>query len=48
MLKEYLRRIEDIQHYCRVATAIAKTIEVQEKVDHLYSRIEDATISFSQ
>ena len=31
---------EDVKHYCRIATALAKTIEVQQKVDILYPRVE--------
>jgi hypothetical protein len=32
--------LEDIQHYCRVATAIQKTIAIQAEIDNLYPRIE--------
>jgi predicted helicase len=32
--------LEDIQHYCRVATALKKTIEVQQKIDSIYPKIE--------
>ena len=27
---------EDVKHYCRVATALARTIEVEVKIDELY------------
>ena len=37
---------DDIRHYCRVVTAIAKTIEVQKEIDKLYPEIEKATIEF--
>jgi hypothetical protein len=32
--------LEDIKHYCRVATALRRTIEVQEEVDSIYTKIE--------
>lgn len=32
--------LEDIQHYCRVATALKKTIAVQAEIDSLYPQIE--------
>lgn len=31
---------EDIKHYCKVATALAKTIEIQKEIDRLYSKVE--------
>ena len=36
--------LEDIQHYCRIATAIKKTIEIQDKIDGIYSKIEKEAI----
>lgn len=32
---------DDIQIYCRIATALAKTIDIQIELDDLYPRIED-------
>jgi predicted helicase len=32
--------LEDIQHYCRVATALKKTIEIQEEIDGLFPAVE--------
>ena len=32
---------EDVKHYCRIATALAKTIEVQVETDKLYPRVEE-------
>jgi predicted helicase len=40
--------LEDIQHYCRIGSALKKTIETQEKIDSIYVRIEEDTTSFSQ
>ena len=42
-LKDRKKRIlsmEDIKHYCRLVTAIAKTIEIQGNIDELYPEIE--------
>ncbi len=33
--------LEDIKHYCRVVTALKKTIEVQMKVDEIYEGVEN-------
>lgn len=35
---------EDIKHYCRVATAISETIEIQKEIDKLYPRVEKSFI----
>ena len=42
-LKDRNKRIlslEEIQHYCRVATALKKTIEIQIKIDEIYPKVE--------
>ena len=42
-LKDRKKRIlstEDIKHYCRVVTALAKTIEIQAEIDKLYPQVE--------
>ena len=39
-----LLSMEDIKHYCRVVTAIAKTIEVQGEIDSLYPDVEKDTL----
>ncbi|MCD6358503.1 MAG: N-6 DNA methylase, partial [Dehalococcoidia bacterium] len=36
---------DDIKHYCRVATALAKTIELQERIDELYPNIEKKCVT---
>jgi predicted helicase len=33
---------EDIKHYCRVVTALAKTVEIQTEIDALYAKLERA------
>lgn len=37
--------LEDIQHYCRVATVLEKTIGIQKDLDNLYQKIESEIIS---
>lgn len=39
--------LEDIKHYCRMVTALRKTIEVQQEIDNIYSNIEDKIIDFN-
>ncbi|KAF0145723.1 MAG: Adenine specific DNA methyltransferase [Nitrospirae bacterium] len=36
--------VEEIQHYCKVVTALKKTIEIQGKIDGTYLNIEQKTI----
>ena len=38
------RQMEDPAHYCKMATAIARTIEIQVQVDPLFKRVEKRTI----
>jgi len=38
--------LDDIRHYCKVVTAIKKTIEIQKKIDNLYPGIEKEIIEF--
>lgn len=37
-------QLDDIKHYCRVVTAISRTIEVQLEIDGLYGEVEKNTI----
>lgn len=34
----------DIKHYCKVATAISETIEIQKEIDRLYPKVEGSLI----
>jgi hypothetical protein len=34
-------QLDDIKYYCRVVTALAKTIEVQREIDGLYGHAEE-------
>lgn len=38
--------LEDIKHYCKVVTALKKTIEIQERIDDIYEEIEKDLIEF--
>ena len=38
--------LDDIRHYCKVVTAIEKTIEVQKAIDEIFSEVEKETIDF--
>jgi len=51
VLQKYLkdrkgRILEDAPHYCRIVTAIQKTIETQKQIDILYPEIEKNMITF--
>jgi len=37
--------LENIKHYCRIATAIRETITVQKKIDEIYAHIEKRCVS---
>jgi len=38
------RQMDDPGHYCKMATAIAKTIELQEKIDKLFVKVDKRVI----
>ncbi|MBN2398218.1 MAG: DNA methyltransferase, partial [Deltaproteobacteria bacterium] len=38
--------LDDIRHYCRVATAIERTIALQNEIDELYPQVEEHLIAF--
>ena len=38
----------DIKHFCRVITALKKTIEIQKEIDRLYPKIEQQVIEFKK
>lgn len=43
--KDRILSTEDIKHYCRVVTALAKTVEIQIEVDELYPEVEKGTVA---
>jgi len=40
--------LKDIKHYCKVATAIKKTIEIQDEIDKLYPDVEKDIVEFKE
>jgi hypothetical protein len=38
--------LEEIKHYCKVVTAIKKTIKIQKDIDAVYPEIEKHLIDF--
>lgn len=40
------RDMDNANHYCQIATCIAKTIEVQQKIDSVFSKAEKKVIKF--
>jgi len=40
--------LEDIKHFCKVATALKKTMEIQEEIDKLYPDVEKDVIEFKE
>jgi len=50
VLQKYLkdrkgRVMDDAPHYCRIVTALSKTIEIQERIDELYPDVEREVIT---
>lgn len=44
--KDRILSLSDIKHYCKVITALKKTIEIQKDIDKIYPRIEQKIIEF--
>jgi len=44
--KGRILNLGDIKHYCKVVTALKKTIEIQKEIDELYPKIEEKIIEF--
>lgn len=38
--------LDDIKHYCKTATSLQKTIEIQQEIDDTYSEVEKDTVAF--
>lgn len=41
------RKMEDPRHYCRIVTALAKTIELQKEIDVLFAEVEKEVIEMN-
>jgi len=51
VLQKYLkdrkgRNMDDAPRYCRIVTALSKTIEIQEQIDEMYPEVEKELIQF--
>ncbi len=51
VLQKYLkdrkgRIMDDVPRYCRIITALSKTIDIQEKIDEIYPEIEKELFDF--
>jgi len=46
--RERRLELDDIRAYCRIVTAIARTIEIQGEIDTLYPTVERETIAFAE
>jgi hypothetical protein len=42
--KERILSLDEIQTYCRIVTAIQKTIEIQKAIDSIYGEVEQAVM----
>ncbi len=40
------RHMDDPVHYCKMETAIVITIELQNKIDKLFAKVEETVIEF--
>lgn len=40
--------LKDVKHYCRVVTALKRTIEIQEEIDKVYPAVEKEIIEFKE
>ncbi len=37
--------LDEIKHYCKIVTALKKTIEIQKAIDNIYPEVEKETLS---
>lgn len=44
--KERILSLDDIKHYCLIATAIEKTVKIQNEIDKIYHKVEEDIIEF--
>lgn len=40
--------LDDIKHYCKVVTALKRTIETQDEIDKLYPDVEKDIVEFKE
>ena len=46
--KGRLLSLDEIKNYCKIVTALQKTIEIQKAIDHIYPEIEKEILEFEQ
>ncbi len=44
--KERRLSLDDIKHYCKIATSLQKTIETQKAIDEIYPKVEKEIVEF--
>ncbi len=42
--KDRILTLDDIRTYCRITTALSKTIEIQASINELYPEVEKASL----
>jgi hypothetical protein len=42
-----LLSLDEIKHYCKIVTAIQRTIEIQKDIDHVYPEVEKEIVEFN-
>jgi len=42
------RNMDDPRHYCRIVSALSKTIEYQKKIDEIYEEVEKEIVEFNK
>jgi len=40
--------LPDVKHYCKIVTALEKTISLQKQIDNLYPKVEEEVIEFQE
>jgi len=53
VLRKYLkdrkgRIMDEAPRYCKIATALAKTIEIQKQIDNIYPEVEEELVQFDK
>jgi hypothetical protein len=42
--KERQLKVDEIKTYCRIVTALQKTIQIQEEIDAIYPKVEEQIV----
>jgi hypothetical protein len=46
--RKRLLSLDDIKHYCKIVTALKKTIEIQKEIDRVFPEVEKEIIEFNK